>query len=116
METFDCPKCGAPVSYEPNVFRSTGLKCGYCQSQLAVPHLGQPAHVISQIDLNVSPHIVAGAKKAAWVMVLIPVVIVVMIVGGVLIGVFSALRSTSQVVSAVRFRGRRWAVGFKDWR
>lgn len=96
MQTFDCPKCGAPVSYEPNVFRSTGVKCIYCQSQLAAPHQGQPAHIISQIDVNVSPHVVAGAKKAVWVMVLIPILIVVMIVGGVLIGVMSAFKSTTR--------------------
>lgn len=88
MQTFDCPKCGAPVSYEPNAFRAGAVKCVYCQSQLAVPYHGQPAHVI---DINLSPQIAAGAKKAVWVMVVIPLLIVVLVVGGVLAGVFGGL-------------------------
>ena len=104
MQTFDCPKCGAPVSYEPNAFGSGNIKCAYCQSQLALPHHGQPARIISQIDINVGPHVAATAKKAAWVMVLIPLLIVVLIVGGVLAGVFGALaplmKSTNRPITA----------------
>ena len=106
MQTFDCPKCGAPVSYEPNAFGSGNIKCAYCQSQLALPHHGQPARIISQIDINVGPHVAATAKKAAWVMVLIPLLIVVLIVGGVLAGVFGALaplmKSTNRATTAGR--------------
>jgi len=91
MQTFDCPKCGAPISYEPNAFGSGNIKCAYCQSQLSLPHHGHPARIISQIDINVGPHVAATAKKAAWVMVLIPLLIVVLVVGGVLAGVFGAL-------------------------
>ena len=91
MQTFDCPKCGAPISYEPNAFGSGNIKCAYCQSQLSLPHHGQPARIISQIDINVGPHVAATAKKAVWVMVLIPLLIVVLIVGGVLVGIFGAL-------------------------
>ena len=93
MQTFDCPKCGAPVSYEPNAFGSGNIKCAYCQSQLSLPHHGQPARIISQIDINVGPHVAATAKKAVWVMVLIPVLIVVLIIGGMLAGIFGALAS-----------------------
>lgn len=100
MQTFDCPKCGAPISYEPNAFGSGNIKCAYCQSQLSLPHHGHPARIISQIDINVGPHVAATAKKAAWVMVLIPLLIVVLVVGGVLAGVFGALaplmRSTNR--------------------
>ena len=103
MQTFDCPKCGAPVSYEPNAFGSGNIKCAYCQSQLSLPHHGHPARIISQIDINVGPHVAATAKSAAWVMVLIPVLIVVLIVGGVLAGVFGALaplmRSTNRATT-----------------
>jgi len=87
METFECPKCGAPVSYEPNAFGSGAVKCAYCQSQLALPHHGQPARIISQIDINVGPQVTAGAKKLIWFLVLVPIVIVVI----VLAGVFGAL-------------------------
>jgi streptogramin lyase len=103
MQTFDCPKCGAPISYEPNAFGSGNIKCAYCQSQLSLPHHGHPARIISQIDINVGPHVAATAKKAAWVMVLIPLLIVVLVVGGVLAGVFGALaplmRSTNRATT-----------------
>jgi hypothetical protein len=83
MQTFDCPKCGAPVSYDPNAFGQGPVRCAYCQSQLALPHHGQPARIISQIDINVSPQITSGAKKLVWILVLIPIVIVVIVLGGV---------------------------------
>ena len=50
-QTFDCPKCGAPVRYErpsdPNATRST-VRCDYCHSQLVAPNelAGQPARVV----------------------------------------------------------------------
>ena len=90
MQTFDCPKCGAPVTYEPNPFAGGTARCAYCQSQLAVPHHGHPAHVI---DIKLDPQVTAGAKKAATIAVLIPVLIVVLIVGGILAGISGALAS-----------------------
>lgn len=93
MQTFDCPKCGAPVSYEPNTFGSGTAKCSYCQSQLALPHHGQPARIISQIDLKVDPRVASSAKKVGLVVVLIPIVIALIIVGGMLAGIFGALAS-----------------------
>lgn len=100
MQTFDCPKCGAPVSYEPNAFGAGTAKCSYCQSQLALPHHGQPARII---DINVGPEVAATAKKVAWVTVLVPLLIVVLIVGGVLAGIFGAvaplMRSTNRAGS-----------------
>ncbi|HEX6188452.1 MAG TPA: hypothetical protein VFZ40_10245 [Pyrinomonadaceae bacterium] len=103
MQTFDCPKCGAPISYEPNAVGSGNIRCSYCQSQLSLPHHGHPARIISQIDINVGPHVAATARKAVWVMVLIPVLIVVLVVGGVLSGVFGALaplmRSTNRATT-----------------
>jgi streptogramin lyase len=103
MQTFDCPKCGAPVSYDPKPFSGGTARCAYCQSQLAVPYHGQPAHVI---DINVGPHVAATAKKAVWVMVLIPLLIVVLIVGSVVAGIFGALapifRSTNRPTTADR--------------
>jgi streptogramin lyase len=93
MQTFDCPKCGAPISYEPNAFGSGNIKCAYCQSQLSLPHHGHPARIISQIDINVGPHVAAAAKKTVWVMVLIPLLIVVLVIGGMLAGIFGAVAS-----------------------
>lgn len=83
MQTFNCPKCGAPVSYDPNAFGQSPVRCAYCQSQLALPHHGQPARIISQIDINVSPQVTASAKKWILFLVLVPIIIVVIVLGGV---------------------------------
>ncbi len=63
MQTFECPKCGAPVTYDPSV--ATSAHCPYCQSQLAVPNemRGEPARVIPRIDLNIGPQVVATACR-----------------------------------------------------
>jgi sugar lactone lactonase YvrE len=93
MQTFECPKCGAPVSYEPNALVSGAVKCAYCHSQLALPHHGQPARIISQIDINVGPQVTAGARKLVWFLVLVPLVIVIIIVAGVFGALAPVMRS-----------------------
>jgi len=98
MQTFDCPKCGAPVSYNASAFGQTSARCAYCQSQLALPHHGQPARIISQIDINVSPQVTASAKKWIWFLVLFPIVIVVIVLGGV----FGALAPLMRSVGSTR--------------
>jgi streptogramin lyase len=81
LKTFDCPKCGAPVSYEKDVVgASLTAKCSYCNSMLSVPDemRGRPAQIIN-IDLRNT-----GARATKWIflIVLIPVV-------GLVIGVFA---------------------------
>jgi len=98
METFECPKCGAPISYEPNAFGSGAVKCAYCQSQLSLPHHGQPARIISQIDINVGPQVTAGARKLIWFLVLVPLVIVIIVVAGVFGALAPLMRSVGSAV------------------
>jgi streptogramin lyase len=88
MQPFDCPKCGAPVTYDPNTARGIA-RCSYCGSQLALPGelRGQPAQVISQIDINIGPQVGATASKAIWFIVLVPIFIVAI----ALAGLFGAL-------------------------
>ena len=77
-QTFDCPKCGAPVTFErstdPNNPRST-VRCAYCHSQLLAPDKlhGQPAQVV-RIHLS-------GGKfpKWLWLLLAIPLVVVILI-------------------------------------
>src|ERR1044072_3338533 len=48
-QTFDCPKCGAPVKYDrPTSAAKATVRCDYCHSQLIAPNelAGQPAQVI----------------------------------------------------------------------
>jgi streptogramin lyase len=85
MKTFDCPKCGAPVTYDPNIAGETA-HCSYCQSQLALPdeYRGQPARVLEQIQINVGPQIASGARKIVSLFLLIPFLIVVIVMVTVL--------------------------------
>ena len=99
LQTFDCPKCGAPVSYE----RSTDplatnhqIRCDYCHSQLIAPDelAGQPARVV-RIQLGLAQ----GAKfpKWIWLLLAIPAFVVVVIAlaaVGVLVPVFSSATRT----------------------
>jgi streptogramin lyase len=101
METFDCPKCGAPVNYNPDAFGNGTARCAYCQSQLALPQQGQPAYVISQIDINIGPQVTAGAKKWIWFLVLVPLLIIVIVFAGV----FGALAPVFKSISNVKSPG-----------
>jgi len=66
-QTFDCPKCGAPVTYEPPSdlsARKTTARCEYCHSQLIAPNelAGRPAQVV-QIKFGLSE----GSKFPKWI-------------------------------------------------
>lgn len=84
LRTFDCPKCGAPVSYEqsdPLSVREITVRCDYCHSRLMVPNemRGQPARVVPiKIHLGFS----SGQKvsKRIWWLLAIPLLLVV--IGG----------------------------------
>jgi hypothetical protein len=95
-QTFDCPKCGAPVKFERSMdlsnARST-VRCDYCHSQLLAPNelAGQPARVVR---LNLS-----GAKfsKWLWLVIAIPligVVLAILAAVGVLAPAFYSLSRT----------------------
>lgn len=98
LKTFDCPKCGAPVSYEQDVMgASLTARCSYCNSTLSVPDemRGRPAQIISQVTIDLRN---PGAKATKWILliVLIPVVgviIGVIAMGGFLVPVLSGIRS-----------------------
>ena len=81
LKTFDCPKCGAPVTYERSSdlsnTRST-VRCDYCHSQLITPNelAGQPAQVV-RIQLGG----LSGGKfpKMLWLLLVIPLFILVVV-------------------------------------
>ncbi|MDX6613356.1 MAG: hypothetical protein QOD75_2542 [Blastocatellia bacterium] len=99
MNTFDCPKCGAPVSYAANQFAVGTARCAYCNSQLAVPDElhNQPARVISQIDINIGPQVAATAAKWIWILVLVPIIIVVIVIAAVLGALAPVIKSVSSI-------------------
>ena len=96
METFDCPKCGAPVNYDPAI--ATTARCGYCNSQLAVPnpYLHQGPRVIK---LDIGPGVASGARKIASLALIIPVLIIVFVFVIILV-VFGMVTSTIRSVTA----------------
>ena len=96
MQTFDCPKCGAPVNYDPAI--ATTARCGYCNSQLAVPnpYLHQGPRVIK---LDIGPGVASGARKIASLALIIPVLIIVFVFVIILV-VFGMVTSTIRSVTA----------------
>jgi streptogramin lyase len=97
MQTFDCPKCGAPVTYDPNITRTA--RCAYCESQLAVPNQYQPAQVIRPVAINISPQVASGARKIFSAILIIPILIVVFVFV-IILAVFGMINSTIRSVTA----------------
>ena len=107
-QTFDCPKCGAPVTYErstdPTATKST-VRCDYCHSQLIAPNelAGQPARVV-RIQFGLSE----GSRFPKWIWLLLAIPVLVLVVValaavGILAPVFSsASRTVNQPSSPVR--------------
>lgn len=82
-QTFDCPKCGAPVTYERgatlNNTRST-VRCDYCHSQLIAPDelAGQPARVV-RIQFGVAP---GSGRFPKWLWLALGIPLLSLIVAG----------------------------------
>ena len=102
LKTFDCPKCGAPVTYDrssdPTVPNPT-IRCDYCHSQLIAPNelAGQPARVV-RIHLGG----LSGAKVPRWIwlMLAIPLIGVILAVFAGAVGVLApAFYSVSRTVN-----------------
>ena len=96
-DTFQCPKCGAPVSYERDVIGvNLTAKCSYCNSSLSVPDATHPARVISHVNIDLRGA-VPKVNLAKWILliVLVPVIgiVIFMIAMGTFVG--SALWGSS---------------------
>lgn len=90
VDTFQCPKCGAPVSYQRDVVGvNLTAKCSYCNSALSVPDATHPARVISQVNIDLRGA-VPKVNLAKWILliVLVPVigVIIIMVAMGSFVG------------------------------
>src|SRR6185312_8929676 len=96
LKTFDCPKCGAPVSYEQDVIGSNlTARCSYCNSDLSVPDdmRGRPAAITSAVNIDLRN---TGTRATRWILliVLIPVLVIIIAVvarGGFLIPLLSGV-------------------------
>src|SRR5262245_55194629 len=92
QKTFDCPKCGAPVTYE---LKPT-IRCDYCHSQLIAPNelAGQPAQVV-RIQLGLS-----DSKFPKWLWLVLAIPLIGVVIGGLAaVGALApALYSASRIV------------------
>src|SRR6266566_1477984 len=73
ITTFDCPKCGAPVSYEKDVIGANlTARCPYCNSSLSVPDelQGRPAQVISQVNIDLR-NVAPATRSIKWVLLIV---------------------------------------------
>ena len=105
MQTLECPKCGAPVTYDPNVPGSA--HCIYCQSQLAVPAPMRPEPIVMpQIDITIGPQVAATASRAIWFVLLIPVVIIVIVFAGVFGAITQVKRAIAPLTAPIAARDR----------
>jgi DNA-binding beta-propeller fold protein YncE len=103
IKTFDCPKCGAPVSYDKDVIGANlTARCSYCNSSLSVPDevRGRRAQIISQVNIDFKGTGDAAAKVSKWILliVLVPVIgviIAVIAMSGALVSVLSGNKSRS---------------------
>ena len=78
-QTFDCPKCGAPVKYERSTSLSAAestVRCDYCHSQLIAPNelAGRPAQVVRI-------HFGSG-KFPKWIWLVLAIPLLGVIIGG----------------------------------
>jgi DNA-binding beta-propeller fold protein YncE len=81
-QTFDCPKCGAPVKYERSPTlnaTNTPVRCDYCHSQLIAPNelSGQPAQVV-RIHFGGAE----GGKFPKWLWLVLAIPLIGVIIGG----------------------------------
>lgn len=94
--TFDCPKCGAPVTFDPFAASAGSVRCAYCSSLLSLPddQRGQPARILSQVEIHVGPQVSANVGNWVWLIVGLPILLVVFVVVAALLGVLAPLMHT----------------------
>lgn len=111
-KTFDCPKCGAPVTFERSSDLNdtkTTVRCAYCHSQLITPNelTGRPAQVV-RIHFGFNQ---GGGKFPKWVflLLLIPVfglvIGVLAAVGALAPAFYSGTRTVKEADKPIRFGG-----------
>src|SRR6266511_293516 len=92
LQTFDCPKCGAPVSYEKDVVGANlTARCSYCNSSLSVPDemRGRPAQIISHVTSDMR-NVGSGAKATRWILLIVMIPLFGVVIGTIAMGGFLA--------------------------
>jgi DNA-binding beta-propeller fold protein YncE len=92
LKTFDCPKCGAPVSYEKDVVGANlTARCPYCNSSLSVPDemRGRPAQVISHVSIDLRNTVGTG-KATKWILMIVLIPLFGVLIGAIAMAGFLA--------------------------
>src|SRR6266511_1028254 len=92
LQTFDCPKCGAPVSYVKDVVGANlTARCSYCNSSLSVPDemRGRPAQIISHVNIDLR-NVGSGAKATRWILLIVMIPLLCVVIGAIAMGSFLA--------------------------
>jgi sugar lactone lactonase YvrE len=111
LKTFDCPKCGAPVTYERSsdlTAAQARVRCDYCHSQLIAPNefAGQPARVVR---IHVGG--LSGGKFPKWILLLLAIPLVILVFVGLAgVGIlapafYSGIRTVKEADSPARPTG-----------
>ena len=93
-ETFQCPKCGAPVSFNRDVIGANlTAKCSYCNSSLSLPAGMHAPQIISHVNIDLRD---TGTKATKLILLIVLVPLIVIIIGVLAMGGFllPLLRST----------------------
>jgi hypothetical protein len=88
LKTFDCPKCGAPVSYEQDVIGANlTARCTYCNSALSVPDemRGRPAQIISHVNIDLRN---SGTKATKIILLIVLIPVIGVVIGAIAMGGF----------------------------
>ncbi len=121
FRTFDCPKCGAPVTYERKEMlgaQQAAVRCDYCHSSLMVPDElhGQPARVV---PITIDLRDLSSRKVTRWIWVLVAIPLFGILMGvlamvGVLAPVFYSISRTDKPSTDSRTTPREANHGFAD--
>ncbi|HEY0431664.1 MAG TPA: hypothetical protein VGC61_07585, partial [Pyrinomonadaceae bacterium] len=88
LKTFNCPKCGAPVSYDKDVIGANlTARCSYCNSSLSVPDemRGRPAQIITPINIDLRN---TGASITKIIVIILLIPVIGLIIGAIAMGGF----------------------------
>ncbi|MEK6282829.1 MAG: hypothetical protein AABN95_20930 [Acidobacteriota bacterium] len=87
-ETFQCPKCGAPVNYQRDVIGANlTARCAYCNSSVSLPTAMRPAQVISHVNIDLR-NTVSSKNLGKWILLIVLIPVTGLVIGAIVLGGF----------------------------
>jgi len=96
---FDCPKCGAPLNFEPTPGQET-VECPYCHQEVIIPDdmRVKPPEVEVQVPPQLAEYQARQARPNRLRQVIIIIVVILFVVpfiGGMISGIVESINGTS---------------------